>query len=147
MNSSGTHTVLRLTDRKSRNSLTEFRELRPWAGKGEVLVKDRSVALNFPDLAIATGTYAHPVKDRVIPGSDAAGDIVMVGKDVRGFAIGDKVVIAYDQMTRTGPIKSCQRNALLLVHYVAVGHAPGPTLEGQSVAFPIYKKVHHPQAY
>ncbi|KAJ5138531.1 zinc-containing alcohol dehydrogenase [Penicillium bovifimosum] len=66
-------------------------ELRPWAGK---------------DLAIATGTYAHRVRDRVIPGSDAAGDIVMVGKDVRGFAISDKVVIAYDQKTRTGPIKS-----------------------------------------
>jgi NADPH:quinone reductase-like Zn-dependent oxidoreductase len=106
MDDEETHTVLRLTDSNSWNSLTEFREPRPCAGKGEVLIKVRCVALNFRDIAIATGTYEFCVKDRVIPCSDAAGDIVMVGDGVGGFAEGDRVVIAYDQETRIGPIKT-----------------------------------------
>lgn len=101
-----THTTLRLTSRDSWQQLAALQEPRPTAGKHEVLIKVRSVALNFRDIAIATSKYPFKVKDQVVPGSDAAGDIVTVGEGVTGFTAGDRVVISFDQATHYGPIKS-----------------------------------------
>ncbi|KAJ5353209.1 hypothetical protein N7452_002183 [Penicillium brevicompactum] len=101
-----TQTALRLTSRDSWERLAAFQEPRPTAGKHEVLIKVRSVALNFRDIAIATSKYPFSVKDQVVPGSDAAGDIVTVGEGVTGFTAGDKVVTSFDQATHYGPIKN-----------------------------------------
>ncbi|KAJ5666117.1 uncharacterized protein N7477_008565 [Penicillium maclennaniae] len=100
------HTVLRLTKQGHWDNLAEFQEPRPSAGKHEVLVKVQSVSLNFRDIAIATGKYPFPVKENVVPGSDAAGDIIETGEGVSGFKKGDKVVITFDLATLYGPIKS-----------------------------------------
>ncbi|KAJ5103379.1 Polyketide synthase enoylreductase, partial [Penicillium argentinense] len=100
------HTVLRLTARDSWKSIQQFEEPRPIVGKHEVLIKVRSVALNFRDIAISTSTYPFPLKDQVVPGSDAAGDVIEVGEGVVAFAPGDKVVAAFDAITLYGPIKS-----------------------------------------
>jgi NADPH:quinone reductase-like Zn-dependent oxidoreductase len=101
-----TQTALRLTGRDSWEQLAELQEPRPTAGKHEVLIKVRGVALNFRDIAISTSKYPFQVKDQVIPGSDAAGDIVTVGEGVTGFKAGDKVVVSFDQATQYGPIKT-----------------------------------------
>ncbi|CAG8232829.1 unnamed protein product [Penicillium salamii] len=101
-----TQTALRLTGRNSWEQLTAFQEPRPTAGKHEVLIKVRGVALNFRDIAISTSKYPFKVKDQVVPGSDAAGDIVSVGEGVTGFSAGDKVVVSFDQATQYGPIKN-----------------------------------------
>ncbi|KAL5356250.1 chaperonin 10-like protein [Aspergillus floccosus] len=120
-----THTVLRLTSQRSWDNLVELKEPRPSAGKHEVLIRVRSVALNFRDIAIATGQYPFPVKKNVIPGSDLAGDIAEVGENVSSLKKGDKVVVAFEPTTLYGPIKSWA-NALggpvdgVLSEYVAV---------------------------
>lgn len=101
-----THTALRLTARDSWKSIQEFQEPRPTVGKHELLIKVRSVALNYRDIAISTSTYPFPVKDQVVPGSDAAGDVIEIGGGVVAFAPGDKVVVAFDSVTLYGPIKS-----------------------------------------
>lgn len=101
-----THRALRLTARDSWENIQLSQEPRPTVGKHEVLIKVRSAALNFRDIAIATGKYPFPVKDQVVPGSDAAGDIVEVGEGVTGFTEGDKVVAAFDLATLYGPMKS-----------------------------------------
>lgn len=103
-----TQTVLRLTTQGHWDNLVEYKELRPSAGKHEVLVKVQSVSLNFRDIAIATGKYPFPVKEKVVPGSDAAGDIIETGEGVAGFKKGDRVVISFDLATSYGPIKSWQ---------------------------------------
>ncbi|KAJ4859409.1 zinc-binding dehydrogenase domain-containing protein [Trichoderma breve] len=84
-------TVFRLQSRQSIVDLTTSTEEIPKAAAYEVLVKVRSVALNFRDLAIATSRYPFPVKDNVIPISDAAGEIVEIGPNVQGFTIGGPV--------------------------------------------------------
>lgn len=100
-------TALRLPQRGSWIRLTKSEEPRPHAGKHEVLIKIRSVALNFRDIAIATGLYPLPVKDNVVPGSDAAGDVVEIGEGVSsGLEKGDEVVIAFDPASLYRPIKS-----------------------------------------
>ncbi|OMF11846.1 alcohol dehydrogenase [Paenibacillus amylolyticus] len=58
---------------------------------GEVLIQLKSAGINHRDLFImaARGTQDTPL----IPGSDGAGIIVGIGEDVRGFSIGDEVII------------------------------------------------------
>lgn len=101
-----TQTALRLTGDDSWEQLAEFKEPVPSAGKHELFIKVRSVALNFRDIAISTGKYPFPVKDKVVPGSDAAGDIVGVGEGVQGFSKGDKVIATFDLSTLYGPIRN-----------------------------------------
>lgn len=98
--------VLRLTTRDSLDGIIQVQEPHPVPKAHEVLVKVRSVALNFRDIAIAVGKYPFQVKDDVVPGSDAAGDIVSLGEGVSEFSVGDKVVLAFDLSTLYGPIKS-----------------------------------------
>lgn len=62
------------------------------AGKGEILIKIRSVGLNYRDIAIATSTYPIAVKDQVIPCSDMSGEVAQVGAEVDGFFVGDRVI-------------------------------------------------------
>jgi NADPH:quinone reductase-like Zn-dependent oxidoreductase len=101
-----TQTTLRLLGHDSWERLSEFKEPVPSAGKHELLIKVRSVALNFRDIAIATSKYPFPVKDKVVPGSDAAGDVVEVGDGVQGFSKGDKVIATFDIATLYGPIRN-----------------------------------------
>ncbi|KAL4931509.1 zinc-dependent alcohol dehydrogenase family protein [Aspergillus undulatus] len=101
-----TQTVLRLPQRDTWTRLTASSEAIPHANKHEVLVKVRSVSLNFRDIAIAISQYPFPVKENVIPGSDAAGDVFEIGEGVVDLEKGDKVVIAFDPSTLYGPIKS-----------------------------------------
>ncbi|KAK6820426.1 hypothetical protein RU639_007602 [Aspergillus parasiticus] len=63
----------------------------PDPGDYEVLVKFHAASLNFRDIMIANGQYYIKTKDRVIPGSDAAGQIVKVGPKVTRFSTGQRV--------------------------------------------------------
>ncbi|KAJ9134455.1 NAD(P)-binding protein [Pleurostoma richardsiae] len=87
-------TVFRLTSRDGFQGLQPFKEPIPAAGRHEVLVRVRSVALNYRDVAIATSTYPLPVRDNVIPCSDMAGEVAEIGDLVTGFTVGDRVLVA-----------------------------------------------------
>ncbi|KAL5526199.1 hypothetical protein ACEPAG_7538 [Sanghuangporus baumii] len=57
----------------------------------EVLVKIHAVSLQYRDFVIATGQYPVGAKDNLIPCSDAAGEVLFVGSDVKNFQPGDRV--------------------------------------------------------
>lgn len=99
------HTVFRFPTRTAFEDLAFFQEDIPVPLSHEVLIKVRAVALNSRDCQIATSTYPFTPKDRVVPGSDAAGDIVEVGDGVHDFAKGDRVVVCFDQTRLYGPAK------------------------------------------
>jgi NADPH:quinone reductase-like Zn-dependent oxidoreductase len=101
-----TQNVLRLTALGSWENLAHFKEPVPSPGEHEVLIAVKSVSLNFRDILVATGKYPFPVKDQVVPGSDAAGNIVEIGDGVSGFERGDKVIVAFDPTTLYGPMKN-----------------------------------------
>ncbi|KAL7754950.1 hypothetical protein ACKLNR_014707 [Fusarium oxysporum f. sp. zingiberi] len=98
-------TVYRLNQRNSFDDLTASEETVPQPGPYEVLVRIRSVALNYRDVGVATSSYPFPVKDNVVPCSDLAGEIASIGASVEGFSVGDKVIAAFDGSTLYGPIK------------------------------------------
>lgn len=64
----------------------------PVPGPGEVLVRVRAAAVNFPDLMQTRGEHQHKPQVPFTPGMEMAGDVAAVGEGVTGFAVGDPVV-------------------------------------------------------
>ncbi|MBZ0215880.1 MAG: alcohol dehydrogenase catalytic domain-containing protein, partial [Fimbriimonadaceae bacterium] len=58
--------------------------------KGEVLVTQKAVGLNFIDIYFRTGLYPAPGFP-FVPGMEGAGDVVAVGSGVTEFKPGDRV--------------------------------------------------------
>lgn len=102
-------TVYRLTSRTGFQALQPFTEPIPTARPHELLVKVKSVSLNFRDIAIATSKYppAAPLKENVVPCSDMAGEVVALGEDVDPslWRIGDAIVSPNDQTLMYGVVQ------------------------------------------
>lgn len=62
----------------------------PTPGPGEVVVRVRAAAVNFPDVLLIDGKYQVRIPVPFTPGSELAGDVIAVGDGV-GFAPGDRV--------------------------------------------------------
>jgi NADPH2:quinone reductase len=63
----------------------------PVLGEGQLLVRTEAVGVNRPDVAQRQGAYPPPKDASPILGLELAGEVVAIGPDVRGYAIGDKV--------------------------------------------------------
>ncbi|KAF8858850.1 NAD(P)-binding protein [Acephala macrosclerotiorum] len=98
-------TVFRFASRDGIDSLQAFTEPIPTITNHEILIKVRSVALNYRDIAIATSTYPLPVKDQVIPCSDMAGEVTQIGELVTGFSIGDAILAPPNSSFLYGPLR------------------------------------------
>jgi NADPH2:quinone reductase len=64
----------------------------PVPGPGQVLVRVRAASVNFPDYLMTKGLYQLKPDLPFTPGMEAAGDILSLGPDVTGWAVGDRVV-------------------------------------------------------
>lgn len=58
-------------------------------GKGQVKLRHRAIGLNYIDVYFRNGMYKQPLP--FTPGNEGAGEIVAVGKGVKGFKEGDRV--------------------------------------------------------
>src|SRR5271165_3094115 len=64
----------------------------PFAGPAEALVEIAYAALNFFDTLIIEGKYQVKPEPPFSPGGEFSGRIVALGRDVKGFAVGDRVM-------------------------------------------------------
>lgn len=64
----------------------------PPPGKGELQVRLKACAVNFPDILMVQGKYQFKPELPFSPGMEGAGIVTARGPDVTGFAIGDEVV-------------------------------------------------------
>src|SRR6476659_4149350 len=87
----------------SLDGLVAREEAPPVPSAGEVLVRVKASALNFRDLAILLGKAPFPVRPGVVPISDAAGEIEVVGSGVSTLKVGDRVVSRFLPTWYGGP--------------------------------------------
>jgi NADPH:quinone reductase-like Zn-dependent oxidoreductase len=64
-------------------------------GPQQVRVRTRAAALNFRDLMVLHGRYPVSTKEALVPGSDAAGEVVQIGSGVTRFKVGDRVATSF----------------------------------------------------
>ena len=57
-------------------------------GDHEVLIRVRATSLNRRDVFVMKGQYPVGSRDRIVPLSDGAGEIVAIGHGVTGFPVG-----------------------------------------------------------
>ncbi len=74
----------------------------PALGEHQVLVQMRAVALNRGDLEILEPDPSHD-RSGLVAASDAAGDVVAIGRNVRSARIGQRVTSTYFQDWADGP--------------------------------------------
>ena len=78
-----------LTDDLSGLAVEELPLRQP--GPGEVLVRVRAAALNFPDYLMSSGGYQHKPDLPFVPGLEGAGEVQALGDGVAGLAVGQRV--------------------------------------------------------
>ena len=64
----------------------------PHAGPGQLLVRVRACAINFPDVLIIEDKYQFKPPRPFAPGGEIAGEVAAIGDGVAGWTIGDRVV-------------------------------------------------------
>jgi len=63
----------------------------PKRGEGEVLIRVAAAGVNRPDVMQRQGRYPPPPGASDLPGLEVAGEIVEIGAEISGLALGDKV--------------------------------------------------------
>jgi NADPH:quinone reductase-like Zn-dependent oxidoreductase len=88
-----------------RLTLTEADD--PAPGPRDLLVRMRAVSLNYRDLMVLEGRYAHGgVPDGLVPCSDGAGEVVAIGSQVDRFAVGDRIAGLFMPRWLGGPYEA-----------------------------------------
>jgi len=114
--------------------LEEVADPRP--GPGELLVRVRAAAINFPDVLIIEDRYQLKPPRPFAPGGEIAGEVETVGEGVEGWSRGDrliavtgfgglaeKVVIPAKSAFRLPEERSFEEGAALLLTYATSIHA------------------------
>jgi NADPH2:quinone reductase len=70
--------------------LTEIPD--PVAGPGELLVRVRAAAINYPDVLIIEGKYQFKPPRPFAPGGEIAGEVEAVGEGVTDWKAGDRLI-------------------------------------------------------
>jgi NADPH:quinone reductase-like Zn-dependent oxidoreductase len=61
----------------------------------QLRLRTRAATLNYRDLMVVNGWYMVATKAPLVPGSDAAGDVMEVGSAVTRFKVGDRVATSF----------------------------------------------------
>jgi NADPH:quinone reductase-like Zn-dependent oxidoreductase len=108
----------------------------PQAGPGELLVRVRACAINYPDVLIIEDKYQLKPPRPFAPGGEVAGEVIGVGEGVAGWSKGDRliavpgfgglveqIVIPARSAFRLPPTRSFTEGAALLLTYATSIHA------------------------
>ena len=64
----------------------------PATGPGDLLVRVRACAINYPDVLIIEDKYQFKPPRPFAPGGEIAGEVIAVGERVEGWSVGDRVI-------------------------------------------------------
>src|SRR3954451_20403579 len=107
----------------------ELRELPdPSPGNGDIRIRVRAAGINFADILARLGLYPDAPKPPMVVGYEVAGKIDAVGRDVVGFAAGDRVVA----LTRFGGYADT-----VVVPATQAFHFPDELSDSEAAAVPV----------
>jgi NADPH:quinone reductase-like Zn-dependent oxidoreductase len=66
----------------------------PKAGPGDLLVRVRACAINFPDVLIIEDKYQRKPQRPFAPGGEIAGEVMTAAENVSGWSAGDRLIAA-----------------------------------------------------
>ncbi|WP_338502883.1 NADPH:quinone oxidoreductase family protein [Sphingomonas kaistensis] len=108
----------------------------PTPGPGELLVRVRAAAINFPDVLIIEDKYQMRPPRPFAPGGEIAGEVIGLGDGVTGWSVGDRllavpgfgglveqIVIPAASAFRLPESRSFAQGAALLLTYATSIHA------------------------
>ena len=108
----------------------------PEPGPGQLLVRVRACAINYPDVLIIEDKYQFRPPRPFAPGGEVAGTVEAVGEGVSGWSEGDrviamighgglqeKVLIAAGQAVPLPPDRSFEEGSALILTYATSIHA------------------------
>ncbi len=95
------------------DSLTQTERPEPEITNHQILIKMRTVSLNFRDLMTVTGIYNPKQRLPLIPLSDGVGEVVAIGKNVTRVKVGDRVATIFAQKWLAGPPTKTKLNSTL----------------------------------
>src|SRR6478672_9304361 len=108
----------------------------PTPGPGDLLVRVRACAINFPDVLIIEDKYQLKPSRPFAPGGEIAGEVIAVGQGVDGWSEGDRliaalgfgglaeqVVVPTDRAIRLPAERSFAEGSALLMTYATAIHA------------------------
>src|SRR3954469_16688580 len=122
---------------------------KPAPGPGELLVRVRACAMNFPDVLIIEDKYQLKPQRPFAPGGEIAGEVIAAGEGVSNWKVGDRliaalgfgglaeqVVVPADRAIPLPDERSFEQGSALLMTYATAIHAlvdrgklqPGQTL-------------------
>ena len=84
-------------------NLKPFETEEPKPGYGQVLVKLHAASLNYRDMLTVSGSYNPKQPLPLIPLSDGAGEVALIGEGVGSLKVGDRVAGAFFQGWLAGP--------------------------------------------
>jgi NADPH:quinone reductase-like Zn-dependent oxidoreductase len=108
----------------------------PTPGPGELLVRVRACAINFPDVLIIEDKYQLKPERPFAPGGEIAGDVLATGEGVSGWSPGarliaalgfgglaEQVVVPADRAIPLPAERSFEEGSALLMTYATAIHA------------------------
>lgn len=96
-------------------------------GPGELRVRLRAAGLCHSDLSVIDGSRPRPTP--MVLGHEAAGEVIALGPDTQGFALGDHVVFAF--VPSCGHCRPCAEGRAALCEPGAAANSAGTLLAGQ----------------
>lgn len=108
----------------------------PETAPGQILVRVRACAINFPDVLIIEDRYQLKPERPFAPGGEIAGEVVGLGEGVTRWSPGDRLIAALgfgglaeqvlvpaDRAIRLPPHRSFEEGSALLMTYATAIHA------------------------
>src|SRR5262245_41775187 len=126
----------------------------PALAAGEVRVRHTAIAVNFSDVNVRRGGFyiARPLQFPVIPGNEAAGIVELLGPNVTGVQVGDRVVYAgtggpfYENTGAYAEARNLPASCLIkLPHSISDAQAAAMMLKGLTASM-IINCVFRPKA-
>eukprot|EP00245_Coleochaete_scutata_P004546 TRINITY_DN17258_c0_g1_i1.p1 TRINITY_DN17258_c0_g1~~TRINITY_DN17258_c0_g1_i1.p1 ORF type:complete len:390 (-),score=35.90 TRINITY_DN17258_c0_g1_i1:544-1713(-) len=105
----------------------------PWPKAGEVLLRQEAIGVNFVDIHHRRGHSRQPQQYPFIPGLEAAGVVVAVGKGVPNFKVGDRVTYSGGVLGAYSELRSVPATWLVpLPPHVSSATAAAALLKGMT---------------